>query len=118
MATRELHEEDQPEASEGPGAIPTKSILAFQPECNPSAHTTPASRRPVGRAGERDEADPAELDTHRKAFPKPPHGGWLNNTVGVASRENHTSSSGTMRPKRESGQNQPTASPTLPRVRD
>jgi hypothetical protein len=43
------------------------SILAFQPECNPPAHTAAASRtacNTVGAAGGHDGADPAELGTH------------------------------------------------------
>jgi hypothetical protein len=65
-------------------------ILAFQPECNPPAHTTAASRIPatantspralergqldntVGTAGGHDGADPAELGAHSEHFSPPP----------------------------------------------
>lgn len=76
------------------GSPPHSHVLAFQPECNPPAHTTVASRTrlqlqtllpapPVqdggqldntvgARAGEHDGADPAELDAHSERFSPPP----------------------------------------------
>lgn len=74
------------------GSPPTVTILAFQPECNPPARTTVASRTPATanasprppctrrraarqysrRAGEHDGADPAELDAHSEHFSPPP----------------------------------------------
>lgn len=77
-----------------PSARSHPHFLAVRPECNPSAHTTVASRAcdckhfspPIKpepsrgrmvrqysrRAGEHDGADLAELDTHSKHFSPPP----------------------------------------------
>lgn len=61
-------------------------ILAFQPECNPPAHTTgrvTSACNTAGAAGGRHGADPAELGTHSERFSPihPPSGERTGSTT-------------------------------------
>lgn len=125
----EFHEGDRPERLTAPARPPTQS--SSHSNLNVTPRPTPRPRHDglqlqtllptaapqfdntVGRAGERDGADPAELDAHSEHFPLPlAQGGERRsgrrlpqpNLLALVARCG----------QRESAQDQPTASPTIP----
>lgn len=112
----EFHEGDRPERLTAPARPPTQS--SSHSNLNVTPRPTPRPRHDglqlqtllptaapqfdntVGRAGERDGADPAELDAHSEHFPLPlAQGGGTTKWTSPPATE-FTSSSGTMRPTR------------------